>query len=65
LGCFDSVGLDIVCYLTNLIEKIRTYTFALVDFISKLEANRALLPTIAALSSGSRYPKQKQEGIQP
>jgi CheY-like chemotaxis protein len=39
---------------------------ALVDaFIPKLEANRALLPTIAALCSGTRYPKQKHEGFQP
>jgi len=42
-----------------------TYALALVDaFIPKLEASRALLPTIAALCDGIRYPKQKQEGLQ-
>ena len=42
-----------------------SYALALVDaFIPKLEASRALLPTIAALCDGLRYSKQKQEGLQ-
>jgi len=42
------------------------YALALVDaFVPKLEASRALLPTIAALCSGISYPKQKQEEFQP
>lgn len=42
------------------------YASTLVDaFILKLEASRQLLPTIAALCSGVRYPKQTQEGLQP
>ena len=45
---------------------VPAYALALVDaFILKLEASRALLPTIAALCNGIRYPKQKQEGFQP
>ena len=38
----------------------------LVDaFIPKLEANRALFPTIATLCNWTRYPNQKHEGSQP
>jgi len=45
--------------------EVPTYALALVDaFIPTLEASRALLPTIAALCDGIRYPKQKQEGLQ-
>jgi CheY-like chemotaxis protein len=47
-------------------SEVPKYALALVDaFVLKLEASRALLPTIAALCSGIRYPKQKQEGFQP
>jgi len=47
-------------------SEVPTYALALVDaFIPKLEANRALLPTIATLCSGTRYQKQKHEGFQP
>lgn len=47
-------------------SEVPTYALALVDaFIPKLEAHRALLPTIAAFCSGIRYPKQKHEGFQP
>jgi len=47
-------------------SEVPTYALALVDaFIPKLEASRALLPTIAALCSGTRDPKQKQQGFQP
>ena len=47
-------------------SEVPTYAQVLVDaFILKLEASRALLPTIAELCSGIRYPKQKQEGFQP
>jgi CheY-like chemotaxis protein len=47
-------------------SEVPTYALALVDaFIPKLEANRALLPTIAALCNGTRYLKQKHEGFQP
>jgi CheY-like chemotaxis protein len=47
-------------------SEVPTYALALVDaFIPKLEANRALLPTIAALCSGTRYPKQKHGGFHP
>jgi two-component system response regulator ArlR len=45
---------------------VPTYALALVDaFILKPEASRELLPTIAALCSGIRYPQQKQERLQP
>ena len=45
-------------------KEVPAYALALVDaFILKLEASRALLPTIAALCSGIRY--QKQERFQP
>jgi CheY-like chemotaxis protein len=41
-------------------SEVPTYALTLVDaFIPKLEASRALLPTIAALCDGIRYPKQK------
>jgi len=47
-------------------SEVPKYALALVDaFVPKLEASRALLPTIAALCSGIRYPKQKQEEFQP
>ena len=47
-------------------SEVPIYASALVDaFILKIEASRQLLPTIAALCSGIRYPKQKQEGFQP
>ena len=47
-------------------SEVQKYALALVDaFVFKLEASRALLPTIAALCRGIRYPKQKQEGFQP
>jgi len=47
-------------------SEVPTYALALVDaFIPKLEANRALLPTIATLCSGTRYQKQKHGGFQP
>lgn len=39
---------------------VPTYALALVDaFVPKLDASRALLPTIAALCSGICYPKQE------
>jgi CheY-like chemotaxis protein len=47
-------------------SEVPIYASALVDaFILKLETSRLLLPTIAELCSGIRYPKQKQEGFQP
>ena len=47
-------------------SEVPKYALALVDaFVLKLEASRALLPTIAEFCSGIRYPKQKQEGFQP
>ena len=47
-------------------SEVPKYASALVDaFVLKLEASRALLPAIAGLCSGIRYPKQKQEGFQP
>ena len=47
-------------------SEVPKYALALVDaFVLKLEASRALLPTIAVLCSGIRYPKQKQERFQP
>lgn len=47
-------------------SEVPKYALALVDaFVLKLEASRVLLPTIAALCSGIRCPKQKQEGFQP
>ena len=46
-------------------SEVPTCALTLVDaFIPKLEASRALLPTIAALCEGIRYPKQKQQGLQ-
>jgi len=45
-------------------SEVPTYALAMVDaFIPKLEASRALLPAIAALCTGIRYPRQKQEGF--
>lgn len=47
-------------------SEVPKYALALVDaFVLKLDASRALLPTIAALCSGIRYPKQTHEGFQP
>ena len=47
-------------------SEVPKYALALVDaFVFKLEASRALLPTIAEICSGIRYPKQKQEGLTP
>jgi len=47
-------------------SEVPKYALVLVDaFVLKLEASQALLPTIAALCSGIRYPKQTQEGFQP
>jgi DNA-binding NarL/FixJ family response regulator len=46
-------------------SEVPKYALALVDaFVLKLEASRALLPTIAALCSGIRFPR-KHEGFQP
>jgi CheY-like chemotaxis protein len=47
-------------------SEVPKYALTLVDaFVLKLEASRALLPTIAALCSEIRYPKHKQERGQP
>ncbi len=45
---------------------VPTYALALVDaFLPKLDASRELLPMIAALCGGIRYPQQKEDGVQP
>ena len=47
-------------------SEVPKYALALVDaFVLKLEASRALLPTVAEFCGGIRYPKQKQEEFQP
>jgi len=47
-------------------SEVPKYALALVDaFLLKLEASRALLPTVAEFCGGIRYPKQKQEGLPP
>jgi hypothetical protein len=42
------------------------YALAVVDgFVPKLDASRELLPMIAALCGGVRYPQHRQDGVQP
>ena len=47
-------------------SEVPKYASALVDaLVLKLEASRGLLPTIAALPSGIRYPKTEAGRVQP